>query len=133
MSETCYPVAICRPPISPDDKIAWQELDGIIETGGDPPEIFRLLYGRLTARYPPNAAVPDDEIENWVWGEGTLWNRFRHKAAVLDLVWSRMDEVLPFLIEASNALGLTVFDWGDHRIHRPGKGVPVDWLRRWMT
>ena len=32
--------------------------------------------------------------------------------------YSRVDEVLPFLIETATGLGLVVFDWGTQTVHR---------------
>ncbi len=133
MRETCYSFVVCVPPIAQNDKTAWEELDRIVAEPGEPPEIFRRLYGRLIARYPSHCVVTEDEFDDWVWGDAPLWDHFGHRAAVIEVTWSRINEVLPFLIEASNGLGLTVFDGVEEKIHRPGKGVPVDWLRRWMT
>jgi hypothetical protein len=35
------------------------------------------------------------------------------------MVYSRVEEVLPFLVKAANDLGLVVFDWGGPSIYRP--------------
>jgi hypothetical protein len=48
-----------------------------------------------------------------------LRNDFGHRAAVLGIIYSRVEEVLPFVIRTANALGLTVFDWGGPEIYRP--------------
>ena len=34
-----YNVAICLPPISPDDKVAWAELDAMIDEKGEVPAV----------------------------------------------------------------------------------------------
>jgi len=34
-------------------------------------------------------------------------------------VYSRVEEVLPFLVETANDLGLVVFDWAGPSIYRP--------------
>jgi hypothetical protein len=41
-----------------------------------------------------------------------LWNDFGYRVAVLGMIYSRVEEVLPFLIKSANDLGLVVFDWG---------------------
>jgi len=54
------------------------------------------------------------------WSDGPLWNDFGHCAAGLGMTWSRVEEVLPFLVRTANSLGLTVFDWGGPTIYPPG-------------
>jgi len=36
------------------------------------------------------------------------------------VLFSRVEEVLPFLVNTANELRLTVFDWGGPSIYRPG-------------
>lgn len=115
-----YNVAICVPPIPADDKAAWDSVQALIDTQGEPPQVFRQLHDQLTARYPCICTIPDDKVdEEGVWSDGPLWNDFGHKAAVLGVIYSRADEVLPFLIDTATRLGLTVFDWGGPTIYRP--------------
>ena len=76
-------------------------------------------YDRLIARYPCICTLPDDEVDDGVWSDGPLWNNFGHRAAVLGMSFSRVETVLPFLVETANALGLVVFDWGGPSIYRP--------------
>jgi hypothetical protein len=70
---------------------------------------------RLTSRYPCICTLADEDVDGGVWSDGPLWNNFGHRAAV----YSRVNEVLPFLVETANDLGLTVFDWAGPSIHRP--------------
>jgi hypothetical protein len=63
-------------------------------------------------------SVPDDEVDDTVWSDGPLINNFGHRAAVLGMSYSRVEEVLPFLVESANALGLSVFDWATKTVHR---------------
>ena len=117
-----YNVAVCIPPIPAEDKAAWQVVDGIISAEGTPPPVFRELHDMLTARYPCICTPPDHRVdEEGVWSDGPLWNDFGHRAAVLGIIWSRVDEVLPFLVRTANSLGLVVFDWGGPTIYRPGQ------------
>jgi hypothetical protein len=116
-----YNVAVCTPPVPLDDESAWSTLDGLIDAKGPVPEVFRTLHDRLTSRYPCICSLPDDRVdEDGVWSDGPLWNDFGHRAAVLGVVFSRVQEVLPFLVSTANELGLTVFDWGGPSIYRPG-------------
>lgn len=115
-----YDIAICTPPIPGDDATAWRQLDELIDSQGQPPSVFRELHDALTTRHPCISALPDDRVdEDGVWSDGPLWNDFGHRAAVLGVVYSRAEEVLPFLIETAIGLGLTVFDWGGRTIYRP--------------
>lgn len=111
-----YNVAICTPPFPADDDAAWQVIDHLIDAQGEVPPVFKQLYEQLTAKYP---CLCVDETADTVWSDGPLWNNFGHRAAVLGMVYSRVDEALPFLVSTANALGLTVFDWVGPAIYRP--------------
>jgi len=114
-----YNVAICLPPVSSDDEAAWGELQSIIDANGSVPAEFRELHDRLTARYPCICDLPDDEVDNGVWSDGPLINDFGHRAAVVGMVYPRVDDVLPFLVKTANGLGMVVFDWATKTIYRP--------------
>ena len=114
-----YNVAICTEPIPANDEEAWRAIDSFIEAKGEPPEVFRQLHDRLTRKYPCICTLSDEDVDDGVWSDGPLWNDFGHRAAVLGVVYSRVDEVLPFLVKTANDLGLVVFDWGGPRIYRP--------------
>ena len=89
-----YTIAIVVPPVPGDDRTAWAVLDGLIaETGPRP-------------------------VDDGVWSDGPLIDNFGHRAAVLGVVFSRVDEVLPVVVRAANELGLVVFDWQTNRVHR---------------
>jgi len=119
-----YNVAICTPPVPDEDDAAWRSVDTLINAKGDVPPVFRELHDQLTARYPCICTLPDDQVDDGVWSDGPLWNDFGHRAAVLGITWSRVEEVLPFLIRTANGLGLTVFDWGGPTIYRPAPAPP---------
>lgn len=91
----------------------------LIEQEGPRPQVFQELHDRLTARYPCILAVPDDRIDDTVWSDGPLINNFGCRAAVLGLSYSRIKEVLPFLFETANTLGLVVFDWATETVYHP--------------
>ena len=114
-----YNVAICTAPVQAEDEVAWAALDDLINAKGPIPEVFKTLHDRLTSRYPCICSLPDEDVDDGVWSDGPLWNNFGHRAAVLGMVFSRVEEVLPFVVDTSNELGLTVFDWGGPSIYRP--------------
>jgi hypothetical protein len=114
-----YNVAVLLQPVSNDNATAWAVVNEIIEQEGPRPQVFQELHDLLTARYPCMCAVPDDQIDDTVWSDGPLINNFGHQAAVLGLSYSRIEEVLPFLVETANNLGLVVFDWATETIYHP--------------
>jgi hypothetical protein len=110
-----YNVAICTPPVPAEDDTAWDGLDSLINEQGAPPPVFRELHDALTARYPCIRTLPDDKVdEEGVWSDGPLWNDFGHRAAGLGMIWSRVEEVLPFPCANSE------FSWPNRfRLGRP--------------
>ena len=82
------------------------------------PIVCKDLHDRLTAAYPCICSLPDDQVDDGVWSDGPLINNFGHRAAVLGIGFSRVEEVLPFLVKTANDLGLIVFDWQTNLIHR---------------
>jgi hypothetical protein len=103
-----YTVAVVAPPISALDAEARAALDALIDQLGPAPAVFQTLHDGLTARYPCLSSLPDDQIDDGVWSDGPLWNNFGPRAAVLGISYSRVDEVLPFLIESIPANGFEV-------------------------
>lgn len=114
-----YTVAIVVPPVSSEDAKAWETLDSLTGQPGERPAVLQELHDRLTARYPCPCSVSDDEVDDTVWSDGPLINNFLHRAAVLGISYGHVDEVIPFLVETANGLGLVVFDWQTDRIYRP--------------
>jgi hypothetical protein len=114
-----YNVAICTPPIPSDDAAAWEVINSLIDAQGAVPQVFKELHDQLTAKYPCICTLSDDEVDEGIWSDGPLWNNFGHRAAVLGMSYSRVEEVLPFLVRTANALGLVVFDWGGPTLYRP--------------
>ena len=115
-----YNFAICAPPVPMNDSEAWERIDDFIKADGPPPPVFRWIHDELTARYPCICTLSDDRVDSdGVWSDGPLWNDFGHRVAVLGLIYSRVEEVLPFVIETATGLGLSVFDWGGPTIYRP--------------
>ncbi len=121
-----YNVAVVVPPVPADEAEAWAALDELIEQPGPRPAVFQELHDQLTARYPCMCAVPEDQIDDTVWSDGPLINNFLDRAAVLGMSYSRVEEVLPFLVGTANALRLTVFDWAAGRVYRAERGAAPD-------
>jgi hypothetical protein len=99
----------------------------------EPPSArMRELHGRLTARYP---CICDDE--HGPWSDGPLIENFGQRIATLGVVYSRADEVIPFLISTSTGMGFWVFDPQAEIVHLPGgvvlrpAGAAKSWWQFW--
>ena len=93
--------------------------DEAIDAKGRVPPVFHTFLSNLTKRFPCITELPDEQADDGVWSDGPLRDNLGHRARVLGMVYSRVDEVRPFLIRQANALGLVVFDWATGVIHRP--------------
>ena len=107
-----------------DDEVAWQVRKDLLaqqDEAFDPANPFEPaspemaeLHKRLTARFP---CICDDE--SGPWSDGPLINDFGQGTATVGIVFSRVEEVVPFVIETATGMGMHVFDGQDEVIHRP--------------
>jgi hypothetical protein len=119
-----YTLEIWSRPFPDDDDAAWQMHNKLLaeqEAAFDPANPFELpspkmaeLHKRLTARFP---CICDDE--NGPWSDGPLINDFGQDTATVGIVYSRVGEVVPFVIETATGMGMHVFDGQDEVVHRP--------------
>lgn len=114
-----YDVAIVDPPLPASDAKAWDEVESLVSQEGSVPPRFRDLHDQLVARYPCLSMLSDDEIDDGVWSDGPLWNNFGPRAACLGISYSRVEEVLPFIVSTARSLNFAVFDYQTSLIHRP--------------
>jgi hypothetical protein len=116
-----FNVAVVCSPVAVDDRRAWDQLDEQVQAPGEPD--FRLtdFISALTMRYPCICELADEEVDEGVWSDGPLHRNAGNRAAVLGIVYSKVYEVLPYLLETADRLGLTVFDFQNHTIHRSGR------------
>ena len=138
-----YTVDIWNQAFPAEPAEAWALRDELLalrdaEPSRDPPsEEMVELHRRLTARY---ACICDDE--NGPWSDGPLINNFGPGRAILGISYSKVQEVLPFVVETATAMGFHVFDGQDEAIHRPGgstatqarderQRTPKPWWRVW--
>ena len=115
-----YTVDIIHVAIPADDLAAWDFLDNQLRVSAEDdtrplPESVQELYRRLTDRFPCISESPEGP-----WADGPLLRNFGHDLTILAISFSRVEEVLPFLISTANDLGFVVFDGQDERFHRPG-------------
>jgi hypothetical protein len=70
----------------------------------------RAFIEAITAKYPDLGDLSDDEIDDGVWSDGPLVGNANGPFFYFGLVWSRVEEVVPFLAETARAHGLVCFD-----------------------
>jgi len=112
-----YTIDIIHVDLPADDDEAWNLLCQLRDDMMDddrplPPEV-RHLHDRLTNVYPCIVDDPDGP-----WSDGPLLNNFRHDITILGISYSRVQEVLPFVIGEALKAGFPVFDGQDERFHR---------------
>jgi len=113
-----YTVAICNASLPKDFGEADDLFSLLVDEPEPHPEIFHTLIDRLTARYPCICDIPDDD-ESSPWSDGPLRQESYTRATVLGMVFPKVDETMPFVIETATGLGLTILDWQTGLIHRP--------------
>lgn len=128
-----YLVTITRMPIPNDDHQAWSNLRETLAkaAGTEVPRVYLQLIDRLTSKFSCICDLSNDEVDDGVWTDGPLRNNAGPLVTTLGIVPERVEDVLPFLIETSNGLGLTVFDQQTGRIYRPKKAEGEKANRPW--
>lgn len=117
-----YNVSITRNDIPGDDKQAWKFIEELYNNdNGQPSRDFVDLIRKLTEKYPCISDLPDDKVDDGVWSDGPLVNNAGDKITTIGVVYSQVENVIPFVIEVSNNLGFVVFDDQTGLIWRPDK------------
>jgi len=126
-------------PLPTRDKDAWKTIKRLRETYYEDkrekaPALLRL-HGVLTAKYPclSSYALNDPAEEDCPWADGPMLGNFAHDMGMLAISFRRADELLPFIVEAANALGITVADGQSERIYRPKSGGPDSTSKPWWA
>ena len=104
---------------------AWDFLEDLTDRyeddRGPTHPLLRQLHDVLVARYPclSSYADGDPEKDDCPWADGPLINNFASEMGMVSIKSSRAEEVVPFAVDAALALGITVMDGQDEKIHRP--------------
>lgn len=115
-----YTVSITRNDIPKDDKQAWKLMEELYQNdNGQPSKDFVDLIKKLTEKHPCICDLPDDKLDDGVWCDGPLVNNAGDKITTIGVVYSQVENVIPFIIETSNNLGFVVFDGQTGLISRP--------------
>ena len=104
---------------------AWDFLEDLQDRSEDDRApahpLLKQLHDVLVARYPclSSFADGDPDREDSPWADGPLINNFASEMGMLAIKFSRVEEVIPFAVESALALGITVMDAQEEKIHRP--------------
>jgi hypothetical protein len=113
--------------VSSDNKEAFQELENLQERYCDDEKerniVLVALHDALIQRYPCLCSYADDDpaIDESPWVDGPLMENFRSEMGMVAISYSRVDEVVPFVIQTAIDLKITVFDGQTGEIFRPGE------------
>jgi hypothetical protein len=113
-----YTFAICNATLPQGYKAAEEEAFRMQEEPEPNQAVFSELMDQLTARYPCICDLADDD-DIGPWSDGPLREESYNRAIVLGLIFSRVDEVMPFVIKTATGLGLSIVDWQTGKVHRP--------------
>jgi hypothetical protein len=115
-----YNISITRNDIPKDDRLAWNTVKELYDNdNGEASEDFTNLINQLTQKFPCITTLPDDQIDDGVWSDGPLINNAGNNITTLGVVFSQIENVIPFVIETANRNGFVVFDYQSHQIFRP--------------
>ena len=113
-----YTFAVCHATLPHGFEAAAREVESLARQADPEPAVFGELMERLTARYPCLCDLPDDLVDDSPWASGPL-RRSEYRRSITLGLSRQIEDVLPFVIETANSLGLTVLDWQTGEIHRP--------------
>ena len=137
-----FTVDLIVAPLPARDEDAWKAILGLREIYYEDertkaPVLLRL-HDVLVARYPclSSYAADNPAIDECPWADGPMLGNFAHDMGMLAISFRRADELLPFIVESANALGITVADGQSERIYRPAThaesgSVPKKWWAFW--
>jgi hypothetical protein len=99
-------------PVADAATAEFERLYGLyVDDGPTEPRPELLAFIReITGRYPDLMDLPEHEIDDGVWSDGPLTGNASGPLLYLGLVWSRVDEVVPFLVEVAAKHRLVVYD-----------------------
>lgn len=119
---------------------AWKYIEELreeyYEDNSSAHEKLIALHKILTDKYPCLCSYEDDdpEMENSPWADGPMLNNFASKMGMLAILYSRADELFPFILENALLLDITVADGQSEKIYRPGEPVAAKdrpWWKLW--
>ena len=107
-----------------DNWTAWKYIEELrekyYEDKSAPHEKLAELHEIIIQKYPCLCSYDDDDpkIDNSPWADGPMIGNFASEMGMLAIVYSRVDEVFPFILENALALGIIVADGQSQKIYR---------------
>ncbi|RBP44834.1 hypothetical protein [Arenicella xantha] len=126
--------------IPENDKEAWGFIENLreeyYEDKSKPHERLVELHKRLTDKYPCLCDYDDDdpEMDNSPWADGPMIGNFASKMGMLAILYSRADELFPFILQNALELDIILADGQDEKIYRPGYKIEQKkkpWWKIW--
>jgi hypothetical protein len=114
-----YTVTFVPMKVSGNDSEAFAEVEALQERYGQTEHDARhpalvALHDALVARFPET-----DDPDDAPWADGPLIENFGSEMGMVAIVFSRVEEVLPAVLEIALAHGITVLDDQTGLVHRP--------------
>ena len=81
-----------------------------------PSEKIDAFYQELINKYPDIESYADDEVDDCPW---SVEIDVSDGAVVMCMVWSRVEEVAPFVMRLAEKHGLACYDPQDDKLHLP--------------
>ncbi|MFQ3223840.1 MAG: hypothetical protein ACI8Z5_000079 [Lentimonas sp.] len=118
-----YSLVFTRLKIPTNDEEALRWVESKFQAHYDderaPHSIFQRLHDALVERFPCLSSLPEHERDDAAWVEGPLIQGFSHDLAIVAFHFTRVEDVMPFVVEAALKLGCTVFDLQGMNVYRP--------------
>ncbi|CAA6679102.1 MULTISPECIES: hypothetical protein [unclassified Lentimonas] len=118
-----YSLVFARLEIPADDELALRWVKNKFQAHYDderpPHSIFQRLHDALVDRFPCLSTLPEHERDDAVWVDGPLINNFSHDLAIVAFHFTRVEDVMPFVVETALKVGCTVFDLQGMNVYRP--------------
>jgi hypothetical protein len=111
-----YTVEIICDRLNGDDEAVLEFLDRVEaeDRYGEPTPPILNLYQQVVARFPCITENPEGP-----WSDGPLIENFKYPVTILGISFSRVEEVLPWLVATVNAAGFILYDPQEDAIYRP--------------
>lgn len=119
-----YTVDLIVGDLPEDSQQAWVKIEVLRETyyedKREKAPALLALHAALTKRYPCLCSYGDDDParELCPWADGPMLGNFAHDMGMLAISFSRVDEVVPFIIQEATARGIVVADGQSGELHR---------------
>jgi len=132
-----FTVDLIIPALPENDEEAWALIEKMrgkyYEDQGEKSPILVKLHEELIVRYPCLSSYSEDDpdIVNCPWADGPMLGNFASEMGMLAVVWSRADELFPYILEKALELEITVADGQSGKIYRPGDAVDISDNKPW--